>query len=334
VAAQTGPSISQVVVVGDSFSDNGNLCALTGGPLPPYWQGRISNGPVWVEYLAQKLGVPLNDHAWAGATTGVGNGVDGGTADALGAFGLPGMMTAFQGLLADPIDPNALYVLWGGGNDLTAAFADPAEAYAIIGKAVTNLVTMAVNLEALGATRILVLSLQDFADAPGFLHGDPQIRFFVDQGVLAFNQALKANLPLGVHYVDTYAMFDDIAAHPEGYGLANVTDWLIEAAGADPDGYLYWAGPHPTTAGHAIIADALYRSVAPTVMVGDRDSGVPNPLLGTGSTISDLIMQAAWRARNHGQFVSAVASITNALVRDGVITGDQKGAIQNCAGRQ
>ena len=33
-AAQAGPSFSQVVVVGDSFSDNGNLYALTGGPLP------------------------------------------------------------------------------------------------------------------------------------------------------------------------------------------------------------------------------------------------------------------------------------------------------------
>jgi outer membrane lipase/esterase len=331
--AQTGPSISQVVVLGDSYSDNGNLYAEVGAPDPPYWQGRMSNGPVWVEHLAQKLGVPLDDRAWAGATTGVGNGVDGGTVDSLGALGLPGMTTAFQGLLGDPVDPNALYVLWGGGNDLTAAFADPAEAYAIIGKAVTNLVTMTVTLQALGATRILVLNLQDFAKCPGFLNEDPQIRFFITQGVLAFNQALKANLPLGVHYFDTFSLFTDIVADPGEYGLSNVTDQLIAAPGADPDGYFFWDGHHFTTAGHALIANALYRSVAPTVIVGGCDSGVPNALLNTGSTISDLIMQAAIQAKNHGGFVSAAAAITNELVRDGIITGREKAAIEGCAAR-
>jgi phospholipase/lecithinase/hemolysin len=333
-AVQAVQPISQLVVLGDSFSDNGNLYALTGGPPPPYWQGRISNGPVWVEYLAQKLGVPLRDCAWAGATTGVGNGVDGGTVDTLGAFGLPGMKTACQGLLADPVDPNALYVLWGGGNDLKAAFADPAGAYAIIGKAVTNLVTMTAALQTLGATRILVLNLQDFANSPGFLHEDPQIRYFITQGVLAFNQALEANLPLGVHHGGVCALFEDVAADPDDYGLANVTGQLIMAPGADPDSYFFWDGMHPTTAGHAIIANALYRSVAPTVIVGGHDSGVPNTLLSSGSTISDLIMQAAMQAASHGDFVSAVAAITNELKAGGIISGDQKGAIERCAAWQ
>ena len=331
-AAETGPAISRVIVLGDSFSDNGNLYALTGGPPPPYWQGRISNGPVCVEYLAQRLGVSLSDFAWAGATTGLGNGVDGGTVDALGALGLPGMMTAFQDVLADgPVDPEALYVIWGGGNDLRAAFADPAEGPAIIGKAVTNLVTMAVTLQALGATRILVLNLQDFGKVPGFLNEDPAIRYFITQGTLAFNQVLKANLPPGVHYFDTFARFSDVIADPGEYGLSNVTDQLLTAPGADPNTYFFWDGMHFTTAGHGLIADAVYRSVAPTVIIGDRDSGVPNALLGTGSTISDLIAQAAMAATNHGEFVSAVASLTNELVAGGVISGRQKGAIESCA---
>ncbi|HSA96718.1 MAG TPA: SGNH/GDSL hydrolase family protein [Acidobacteriota bacterium] len=332
--AQTGPSISQVVVLGDSFSDNGNLFSRTGGPPPPYWQGRISNGPVGVEYLAQKLGVPLNDRAWAGATTGVGNAVDGGTVDSLGAWGLPGMTTAFQGLVADPVDPNALYILWGGGIDLTAAFAAPAEASVIIGKAVANLVTMAVTLQSLGATRVLVLNLQDFAKVPGFLQADPQIRAFITQGCLALNQALKINLPLGAHYFDTFSLFTGIIADPGEYGLSNVTDQLIAAPGADPNGYFFWDGNHFSTAGHAIMAKALFRSVAPTVIVGESDSGVPNTLLSSGSTISDLIMQAAFQAKNHGEFVSAVASITNGLVRDRVITGNQKGVLESLAARQ
>ena len=330
-AAQAGPSFSQVVVVGDSFSDNGNLYALTGGPLPPYWQGRISNGPVWAEYLAQKLGVPLIDFAWAGATTGVGNGVDGGTVDEPGAFGLPGMTTAFQNAFgAGPIDPNGLYILWGGGIDLRAA-TNPAEASVVIGKAVTNLVTMAVTLQSLGATRILVLNLQDFAKAPAFLHEDPQILQFITQGSLALNQALKANLPPGVHYFDTFSRFADLMANPGDYGLSNVTDPLISTPGADPNEFFYWDGVHPTTAAHAILANALFQSVAPTVIIGGIDSGVPNLLLSSGSTISDMIASAAIEAENHGQFVSSVAAIANDLMKSGVISGSQKGGLQSCA---
>src|SRR5919108_3147959 len=64
-----------VVMFGDSLSDNGNLLALTGGAVPasPYFAGRFSNGPVWVERLASALDVPLVNFAVGGALTGNGN---------------------------------------------------------------------------------------------------------------------------------------------------------------------------------------------------------------------------------------------------------------------
>src|SRR5215212_4782645 len=45
-SAQSLPAFDHVVVFGDSLSDNGNA-------------GRSSNGPVWVEYLAERLRVTL-----------------------------------------------------------------------------------------------------------------------------------------------------------------------------------------------------------------------------------------------------------------------------------
>ena len=36
-------------------------------------------------------------------------------------------------------------------------------------------------------------------------------------------------------------------------------------------------------------------------------------------------------ANNHGQFVSCVAQLTNFLKQQGIITGQEKGAIQSCA---
>ena len=85
----TAGVFTAVIAYGDSLSDNGNLYAATGYPPYPYWNGRFSNGPVTVEYLANSLHSPLLDFAWGGATTGVGNVADGGTQTTLGGFGLP-----------------------------------------------------------------------------------------------------------------------------------------------------------------------------------------------------------------------------------------------------
>jgi len=52
--------IDQIYVFGDSLSDTGNAFSRTGSPPPPYFNGRFSNGPVWVEYLADRLGLPRN----------------------------------------------------------------------------------------------------------------------------------------------------------------------------------------------------------------------------------------------------------------------------------
>ncbi len=67
---------SKLVVFGDSMSDTHRLFEFTklvfgkGFPAPPSYQGRISDGPVAVEYLAKDLNVPLLDYAFAGATSG------------------------------------------------------------------------------------------------------------------------------------------------------------------------------------------------------------------------------------------------------------------------
>lgn len=70
----------------------------------------------------------------------------------------------------------------------------------------------------------------------------------------------------------------------------------------------------------------------PTVVIGGCDSGVPNTLLGTGCGLSDLIADLAAAATNSGGFTSAVAHLMNDLKAAGIITGQQKGAIQSCAG--
>lgn len=74
-----------------------------------------------------------------------------------------------------------------------------------------------------------------------------------------------------------------------------------------------------------------HSNLASTVVIDGVDTGVPNFISADGCSISDQIAEAAAAANNHGEFVSAVAGLTNGLKSAGVISGKQKGAIQNAA---
>src|SRR5262245_35474111 len=80
--ARAQTPFSEVVVFGGSTVDTGNLHLASGGVVaaPPYFAGRASNGPLWVEVLADRLGLQApapgltggTNYAWAGAKTGDG----------------------------------------------------------------------------------------------------------------------------------------------------------------------------------------------------------------------------------------------------------------------
>ncbi|MBS1816372.1 MAG: peptidase [Acidobacteria bacterium] len=68
---------------------------------------------------------------------------------------------------------------------------------------------------------------------------------------------------------------------------------------------------------------------------GACSTRVPNTQLSNGAMLTDQARvwyrDCADGARNHGQFVSCVAHTTNAAVKASLITGAQKGAVQQCA---
>ncbi len=106
--------IKDIYVFGDSLSDNGNLFAAIGGlapPSPPYFDGRFSNGPVWVEYLDSMLPrAELNDFAFGGAFSDARNVHD---------PSLPGVLTQVA-LFLDTNPPpkhRDLCIVWSGANN-------------------------------------------------------------------------------------------------------------------------------------------------------------------------------------------------------------------------
>jgi hypothetical protein len=83
--------------------------------------------------------------------------------------------------------------------------------------------------------------------------------------------------------------------------------------------------------GTAVDASALPKDLTPDMIsIGECDTGVENQDY-EGTCISELIYDCKAAAKNHGQFVSCIADLTNELKKDGVISGKEKAAIQSCA---
>jgi cholinesterase len=259
-------SLSSIVVYGDSLSDNGNLFAATGQPGAPYYAGRRSNGPVAVEQMAARLGVPLIDYAWIGATTGIGNYADQGSTTTSGTAHLPGMWVEFSST-QQAITPylGGLFIVWGGPNDFLAPSPLDQGPQDTIARGVGNLVTMVDQLLSRGATNILVPGIPDLGLTPYFQSLGADQAAAASAVTDAFNAALVSALPAGVKFIDTAALLRVLVAHPAAYGFTNVTDACFDGTSvcADPSRYLFFDDFHPTTQADALVAQEFLATTVP-----------------------------------------------------------------------
>ncbi len=154
----------KIYIFGDSDSDTGRRFSLEGLPSGVYYQGRHSNGPVGVEQLAADLGLTVEPYTSAnpagtnfavgGALTGNGN-VDVSHGNVLQDTGMLDQFNTFTTTLgaSNKADPNALYFIWGGGNDLSAC--GPNCTPAQIQQVVTNLETLVNDLHSVARSTSL-----------------------------------------------------------------------------------------------------------------------------------------------------------------------------------
>jgi len=277
MAAAT-PGEARLVVIGDSLSDTGNAYAGSSGvtPLsPPYWQGRFSNGPVWVERLADALGLPAPAPYFDPA-------VGGGTNFAVGGAATGGTLTAGDmdsQVAALAIDPafadlsDDLVVVWGGANDFFGdpSGADPADS-------VANLMAIVTELIGLGADSLLLANLPPLDQTPELEGSGVPAQAAAAAFALGFNTLYRAavdelmvRIPLvDFLFFDVYSAMLDVIGDPSAYGFTNVTDPALTSSGVvpNPDEYLFWDGVHPTRAGHVELARIAASLVpAPPVLV-------------------------------------------------------------------
>lgn len=260
----------EIVVFGDSLSDNGNLLLIENQPKPDpavYFEGRFSNGPVWVEYLADAahFNVSLSDRALGGAQSG----------------GVIGLMTQIDGYIATTgpsFSDTALFVIWIGGNDFFNGDGDSLNAVGNIKDALERLVDF-------GARNLLVVNLPDLGLIPDEL-GSPEAPQ-ATEFTLNFNADLANRLDIfraahpevNLYEFDADALFTTVRNDPAAYGFTNVTDPSPNfdvPNNFDGAGYAFWDGKHPTTAMHAVMADQVYADVTAQVPPPDTNTGNGN----------------------------------------------------------
>ena len=260
---------------GDSLTDTGNDPA----PAPLYFQGRYSNGQLWIEYLSKQLGLvynPANNHAQSG----------GETSDALAQVR---QFTA-------PADASgSLFVVWAGGNDFIHNFSkgvDDTFWNNLIAQSVANLSNAVSVLYAGGARVIVVPNQVDLSRIPLVVDSGlpflPQLQAYMRGKLEQFNASLGATLmaiaqahpDLKLITPNVYARFNDVLANLTNYSFTKadpdaltdtqLTDKSFTGPGKD---YLFWDSIHPTTKAHALIAQWFYEALSPPQSQPQLDSG-------------------------------------------------------------
>lgn len=279
---------NQIVIFGDSLSDTGNLFAALGGAFPPapYFKGRFSNGPIWVDQLVPQFGLKPNqvlNFAIGGATTGQGNAAPV-LFPGIPLPPLPGLLTEvdqYRNFLGSkPANPNALNVVFAGGNDFltlpptllqgiaTGNLKSFIGLFDAVLKSVQNVATAVTELAQLGATTIAVANLPNLGRTP----------LLIRQGVdaiataftIGFNVVLEKtltqierSLKVDIARVDVFSLGESIAQRPQEFGFTNLKDPLISQINpVNPKGFFYWDDFHPTTQVHTLIADVFKRSLS------------------------------------------------------------------------
>ncbi len=313
-AAHAGP-YSDLIIFGDSLSDTGNVLALTTAftpnpfPVYPAAPGRFSNGPVWTEVLAAGLGLPAGaqpanllftgaavvpigapgggNYAYGGARTGLG-----GSAGA--TTGLFGQLINWNGApfgttLTRAADPDALYVLMAGANDLRDARSTGDAT--LVADAASNVVDTMALLAQAGARHFLISNLPDLGKTPeavdaGVTKGSTAVTLSFNALLAAGASGLDAaffgasGVDLDIRTIDLFglgeAVYDDAVNHGGlTYGITNVTTpcltpGLISGQYFAPDATASQCGTsaysddlHPTAALHRLLGQQALSTAVP-----------------------------------------------------------------------
>ena len=269
-------------IFGDSLS------ATTDPLLQPddadkFFEGGYTNGPVWVQHLAWRLGIPFD------------------SANNFSQFLFP-FEFGPEDFAGEPVS-KSLFIQWSN-TPLFAAiiqgqFNAPGTPEAARSRVASQMANSRELLDAVdqtdfyGGRNLLIIGVGDVTFAPFVqLLVPPEaataLRAFVDATNAQYGQLLSEFRGLYPNIasvlVDPNQYLDPVKATPQAFGITNITHAAIDGdpangippvsvASADGPGsdFFFWTGTAPTTRVHCYLADFIFDDVFATGMEGEDD---------------------------------------------------------------
>lgn len=247
---------------------------------PPYYEGRFSNGPVWVEHLSASYfpnspNAHLLDYALGGS------GVSEEDEDDV-LFTLRKQINTYFLSHNDKANADDLYVIWIGANNYLALPEETDKAIADVNAGIVHSTQQLIDK---GAKHILLINLPDLGKTPAAVEFDAaDVMGYLaarhnEELHKSFDVLKQKNPNIEWLYFDLATMFSDVVDHPEKYGFTNVINTCASStvnevskksllkmvAQVTPkldndgcDGYLFFDLVHPTGYAHRLIAENVH----------------------------------------------------------------------------
>ena len=305
VGGTRAQTFNSVVVFGDSLSDSGNIAQSyasiaqsLGLNIPDGTSFTTNPDPVWAEIVARTFGASAinslaggTNYSWGGAC------VD---PDVACENSVPTTQEQIsQHLSGGNADPDTLYMIWGGANDISAVTeenqSDPQGALDGTLQAAEAYVDQIRSLQDAGARYIVVLNLPDIGKTLSSQHSGAEVAAGFSTLSSTYNEALDtglASLEHGIIPINVFALMDEIIENPGNYGFTNIDD-IACTPGSNPlrpsggieslvcgptdsgylsppktdETYLFADGFHPSGPAHAAVADAVISTFTAPVQV-------------------------------------------------------------------
>jgi phospholipase/lecithinase/hemolysin len=259
-----------LVSFGDSNTDTGNVYNLTHHTwpiVPPYFQGRFSNGPVWIE----KLGVSnVKNYAYGGATTD-NDLVQGYTAS--DTKPVPGVRQQILIYLNETNTANmnfarTLYVIWVGGNNY---YFNQTISPSTVAASILNGVK---DLLHIGVKHLLIVN-QSPVEAMPFIRTPEQAVYYRERTTyhnnnlsIGISKLVYNRQEVSLYLFDVYSFVLKIIANDSHYSFNvkdncwNILNGNVTILCSNPESYVYIDQYHFTTRMHQLIGDAARQFIA------------------------------------------------------------------------
>ncbi len=300
-SAASADPYSAVYVFGDSLSDRGNFAEGVGNafPNPPSYHYSFTNGPTAISLVANNFGLAADPSLWLNGfadtnglfapdyVPGTSYAVGGATAqlsstNGIDGINLPDQLDAYLGHVSGTADPDALYTIFIGGNDIRGATlpgrrrrgGHPGRRGAGTQRASGAQKCRSDEVPRHEHTR----RRHDppiLAGEPGPCRSGEHQHAALQQYTGRRRRCFQRERRRERHLLRPLCLNENILANAASYGISNVTDFCYTnapfdtgttaACGANAeniDSFAYWNNVHPTRQVHALWADAITASLA------------------------------------------------------------------------